>query len=224
MHGVAALVDPSPLHSKSKLHVQISQHSSFDRDRYLQYQSSLSVDTVLSSLPPHQDSGLGESSPSPDSSHSELSPRTRIVPDSQSLPGSSSYLPSPSLSETNTGASLNAGYPEKIYINTSFDQDTGLLTDDEFLSNDPVEESTGFYVAESPEYTSRFRRSRSVPTQNSLESSLSISSRAILVAAVPRSLSDPNLLFSGLESLRDLADEQKIPELRSNPSQQDSPV
>lgn len=223
VHGVVALADPSPLHSQSKLRVQVSQHSSFDREQYLQYQSSLSVNSVLSSLPPHQDSGLGESSPPPDPSHLEPSPRTRIVPDSQSLPGSSSYVPSPSFSETNIGASLTTGYREKTYTSTSFDQDTGLLTEDELLSSDPVEESTGFYVAESPEY-SRFRRSRSAPTQNSLESSLSIGSRATLVAAVPRSLSDPYSLFSSLESLRDLADERKIPELRSSPSQKDSPI
>ncbi len=223
-HGVAALVDPSSLHSQPNLLVQISQHSSFDREQYLQYHSSLSVNSVLSSLPPHQDSGLGESSPPPDPSHLELSPQIRIVPDSQSLPASSSYVPTPSFSDENIGASPTTGFRESTYISTSFDQDTGLLTEDEFLSSDPIEDSTGFYVAESPEYTSRFRRSRSVPTQNSIELTFSISSRATLAAAVPRSLSDPNLLFSSLESLKDLSDEQKSPDIHSNSSQKNSPI
>ncbi len=218
-HRVAGLVDPSPLHSKSNLLVQISQHSSFDRDQYVQYQSSLSANSVLSTLPPHQDSGLGESSPP-----TEISNLVRIVPDSQSAHGSSSYVPTPSVSDTNIRASPTTGYRKLTYISTSFDQDTGLLTEDEILSTDPVEDSSGFYVAESPEYTSRFRRSRSVPTQNSIESSLSIGSRATLAAAVPRSLSDPNLLVSSLEVLRDLPDKQKSPGLRSNSSQKDSPI
>lgn len=219
---VAAIVDPSLLNYQPRPLIQVSQHSSFDRDQYLQYQSSLSVKSVLSSLPPHEDSGLGESSPPPDPCQLEISPQTRIVPDSQSLPGSSSYVPTPSFSETNTGRSPIIGCRERTYISTSFDQDTGLLTEDEFSSSDPVEESAGFYVAESPEYTLRFRRSRSVPTQDSLESSLSIGSRAALAAAVHRSLSDPNLLVSSLDSLIDLPSEQKVPETHSNSSQKDS--
>jgi len=224
-HEGTASVAPSPLRSKPNLLVQISPHSSFDRDQYLQYHSSLSVNSVLSSLPPHQDSGLGESSSPPDPSNSEVSPQIRIVPDSQSVPGSSSYVPTPSVSDTNIGASPTSGYWRPTYTSTSFDQDTGLLTEDEIISSDPVEDSSGFYVAESPDYTSQFRRSRSVPIQNSIGLSFSIGSQATRAAAVPRSLSDPGLLVSSLEErLRDLSDEQKSQGLRSESLQKDSPT
>ena len=163
LEGVGLSADPSSSHPKSHLLIRISQHSSFERDQYLQYHSSLSVHSILSSLPPHQDSGLGESSPPPEASELDYSPRVGIVQDSQSIPGSSSYVPTSSVSDTSIGVSSDSGRLESTYISTSFDQETGLLTEDEDLHNDQTEGSSGFYVAESPEYTSRFRRSRSVP-------------------------------------------------------------
>ena len=78
--------------------VQICQHSSFERDQYIQYQSSLSTQGVVPSLSLRRASGLGESSPC-SIFNTESTDQNVIVPDSQSLANSSSYLPSTSASE-----------------------------------------------------------------------------------------------------------------------------
>lgn len=76
--------------------VQVSQHSSFDKDLYNTYQSSLSTQRNSSSVAQHPDSGLGDSSPEPETSATPVIEKDGIVPDSQSVPGSSSYVPTSS--------------------------------------------------------------------------------------------------------------------------------
>lgn len=65
-----------------------------ERDLYIAYHSSHSTQGTFHSVPEHPDSGLGASFSEPDTPP----PCTfnSIVPDSQSLPGSSSYIPSTS--------------------------------------------------------------------------------------------------------------------------------
>ena len=75
----------------ASLVVHISQRSGSDKRHYIAYQSTLSTQGTLPSVAEYPDSGLGESfsesdAPLPDTS-------VGIVPDSQSLPGSSSYVP-----------------------------------------------------------------------------------------------------------------------------------
>lgn len=87
------------------LAVQISQHSSFDREQYVHFLASGSAQGLPSSEPQHQDSGLGSSSPLQQAvPEPVVFYREGIVPDSQSLPGSSSYLPTSSRSvDTSAG-------------------------------------------------------------------------------------------------------------------------
>ena len=91
-----------------KFTVEVSQHSSLDRDQYVRYQSSLSTQRLPSSLISHQDSGLGDSSPPPESSRPTQVCQHRIVPDSQSLPGSSSYVLTSSNFVSTTDSSSSA--------------------------------------------------------------------------------------------------------------------
>lgn len=75
--------------------MQVSQHSSFDRDLYVAYQSSLSTQGNASSLLLHPESGSGKSLPPA----TLLSYSNGIIPDSQSLPGSVEQI-----SETSSGS------------------------------------------------------------------------------------------------------------------------
>lgn len=87
--------------------VQISQHSSLDKDLYIAYYSSSSIQGSLQSIAPHPDSGLGESSPPPEVFPSQVTQTDGVVPDSQSFPGSSSYVPTSSLVSQSTPLSTN---------------------------------------------------------------------------------------------------------------------
>ena len=73
--------------------VEVEPRGSLDKEAYTAYHSSLSTQDVKKSTNPHSDSGFEESSshePSPVRPREE---KEIIVPDSQSLPGSSSYVP-----------------------------------------------------------------------------------------------------------------------------------
>ena len=178
----------------SEILVRISQHSGFERDLYLRYPSSLSSHSVIASLPPHQDSGLGASSPPPDLSNREGSPQVCVIPGSQSLPGSSSSVPTSSVIDSDLGTSTGASFLDSPYLSTPFGQAT-CFSEDEASRSGPVEDSSGLYVAESPESSLRFRRSRSFPTQSSTGASNLIHIRPSPPAALVRSHSEPGLFL-----------------------------
>lgn len=80
--------------------VHISQHSNLAKYHSTGYRPALSSEKSSPSLAKHPDFGLGDSSPSPETGtlSSYITQGYCIVPDSQSLPGSSSYVPSSSTS------------------------------------------------------------------------------------------------------------------------------
>lgn len=89
---------PQPLPPPSEyLAVQVSQHSSFDRDQYAHFLASGSTQDLSSSQLQHHDSGLGSSSP-PQQTLAErvIGYEEAIVPDSQSLPEPAKYISTPS--------------------------------------------------------------------------------------------------------------------------------
>ena len=197
--------------------VQISQHSSFDRGQYLQYHSSASVYSLFSSAPPHADSGLGESSPPPEAFESSKSDLEGIVPDSQSLLGSSSYRPSASTSE-DTDRLHRRGNPN-LSLPCSFESTAGgeNLENLDLSENlgDSIQESSGIYVAESPEARFWSQRSTSVPVQGVTNTSSSNSSCAGLLACLTRSTSDPSpLVYDTRESILDTFAEHPKPRQR----------
>ncbi|MCJ1475834.1 hypothetical protein MMC13_004498 [Lambiella insularis] len=85
---------------QSELLVQISPHSSVDRSQYLEYLASLSSQGQGYSQRYQIDSGISESSPVPYSSPYAAPVSSRVIPDSQSGPNSSSYI------HTDTSSSL----------------------------------------------------------------------------------------------------------------------
>ena len=87
------LFDQRPAQSIS---VQISPpHSSLDREQYILYLASISQQTAQSSHDRQPESDLGKSSPTPSGRRVAGSrDYNTIIPDSQSLPGSSTYNPS----------------------------------------------------------------------------------------------------------------------------------
>ena len=204
----------------SELFVQVSQHSSLDRDQYNCYQSSLSVRSYLSSAPLHEDSGLGESSPAPEASELCKYDQEGIVPDSQSLPGSSTYRPAASTAgdigdhkQRRTRLSRSHCSP-----NSTIDSlEPSILL--ETLYSDPIEDSSGLYVAESPENRIWSETSASVPAQSIIESSVSNSNRDRLLAKFTRSISDPSsLIYIAQKSSSAVSESSESPPNRLRPS------
>lgn len=175
-----SLTTQSPVFSTSSrpsLFVQLSPHSSFDRDLYIAYQSSLSTQGTLPSVLEHSDSGLGESFSEPDIPP----PRTfeGIVPDSQSLPGSSSYIPtSPSgiidYVDT-TPISLASQQLSTSQQHTRLDSES---TNHQFLQVEDSIDSSLLEIAATSLSSDTVRRSTSEPASGSAEISSSPPLRA----------------------------------------------
>ena len=181
--------------------VQISQHSSFERDLYIAYQSSLSTQGNSSSLVQHPDSGLGESSPEPETFATPAIEKDGIVPDSQSVPGSSSYVPPSSTSPDNTSIDQPPPTSEPqisssahINIASNFEIANSSAVGIGDSIEDANEHSSALEVAESPLSVHTSQRSKSEPAPSSIETSTSTPSRA-QPPSLPRSASDPAIYF-----------------------------
>lgn len=119
--------------------------------------------------------------------------REGIVPDSQIFPGSSSYRPTASTSEgisSHNQLSTNYSSPRCSPESTDNSLATPHLLEP---LGDTVEDTSGVYVAESPENRNWSRRSTSISNQYFSERSRSSSSRSGLLAVFKRSTSDPSL-------------------------------
>lgn len=174
--------------NQTNIFVRVSQHSSFDRDLYIAYQSSLSTQGNPSSLLPDRNSGIEKSSPpattSPVGSNG-------IIPDSQSLPGSSSYEPTSSTSLAVLGADQAPPTHQSPFLNNSTDLEasTGRLAE----AHDSIEDSSAVVIAASQPSVIASERSRSEPAPKTTESS-SVSPFARF-PSLPRSTSDPTPTF-----------------------------
>lgn len=174
--------------------VQISQHSSFERDQYIRYQSSLSTQGALSLLSPRPDSELGESSPSSISSL-EKADQNGIVPDSQSLAGSFDYVPSTSATSASelTSSNQSAGdisIVHSSHIADSSDLDSSLRESGATHTSDARSSSV---VTASEGLVVSSQRSRSAPLQpSSAKSRRKPSSRRGAIPQLFCRLSDPS--------------------------------
>jgi len=172
--------------------VQISQHSSFDRDLYIAYQSSLSTQGTLPSVPEHPDSGLGESFSESDTPSPGPFEKDCIIPDSQSLPGSSSYIPTSNSSGSiayvgKTPPSLGPykSAPSQPNTPSKFESPNR-----ELLQVDDSIDSSLLEIAASPSSVDIARRPASEPAPSSADNSSS-SPFAARVPSLSRSTSDP---------------------------------
>lgn len=168
--------------------VQVSQHSSFDKDLYIAYQSSPSTQGNSFSLLPHRNSGIGETSPpvtSPAGSNG-------IIPDSQSLPGSSSYEPTQSTSLAVLGADQAPPAHQSRFLHNSTDLEssTGGFAE----VHDSIEDSSAVVAVASQLSVIASERSRSEPAPKTTESS-SASPFQARFPSLPRSISDPTSTF-----------------------------
>ena len=180
--------------------VQVSQHSSIDNDLYSAYISSLSTQADPSSFEQHPDSGLGESSPEPDPLWCSRVEKDGVVPDSQSLPGSSSYVPpsSTSLGSTDTHRSLPATAIELRRLASSISsRETAselLLTNESpAVIEDSIDKSSLFEVAVSLPSSRNSHRSKSEPVPSSIENSWPSSTGSGLPSLV-QSVSDSAII------------------------------
>lgn len=198
--------------------VQISQHSNFEQDQYIRYQSSLSTQGALSLLSPHRDSELGEASPSSISSL-EKADQNGIVPDSQSLAGSSDYVPSPSATSASELTSSNQSAGDISIVHSSriadrFDLDSSLPESEATHTSDALSSSV---VSASEGLVISSQRSRSAPLQlSSAKSRRKPSSRCGAIAQLFRRLSDPSPIIP--DSLEQVSSTQ----LAQTPIQRDN--
>lgn len=191
--AISRIFDQTNSQSTSKLPniiVQVSQHSSLKRDLYVAYQSSLSTHTQSSSSFPDQDSGLRKSSPTPAASPSYSN---GVIPDSQSLPGSSSYNPPSSASLAVLGADQAPLIHQPQSRVSSNNTNLGTSTGEVVEANDSIEDSSALVVATSQRSAIASERSKSEPALNTkLSSSVSL----------PHSTSDPTSAYHDQERRR----------------------
>ena len=156
--------------------VHISQQSNFDQDLYITYISSLSTQGNSSTLAEHPDSGIGESSPEPEVISQQIG-KDGVIPDSQSLPGSSSYIPSTNATSDGIVAqqtSLDSASQHSVLssdntLHKDKSINPGLPNESLSAFEDPIEESLILEVAES-QPSPLSLRSRSEPPPSSTES------------------------------------------------------
>lgn len=179
--GISRTLDQAPSHSTfshTGIIVQVSQHSNFNKDLYVAYQSSLSTQGNSQSLIPY---------PLSASALAEFS-QNSIVPDSQSLAGSSSYQPTLSTSSAVLGVD-QASLTQKsrvLHNSTDLESSTGDIAE----ANDSIEDSSAVVVAASQPSFIASERSRSEPAPSTRESS-SGSHFGAQFPSLPRSTSDP---------------------------------
>ena len=184
-HTVRVVEQSSPSLNRSNIIVQISQHSSLDRDLYVAYQSSLSSEKTSSLVVSHKNSGVEESSLP--TAHL-LVDSNGIIPDSQSLPGSSSYRPTSSTSLAVLGADHTPliHQSSSLQLNsTNLESSTGAVTE----ANGSTKDSSAGVAASQPSFVAS-ERSRSRPAPNTSGSS-SASSFGARLPSISRSASDP---------------------------------
>lgn len=181
----------------------ISQHSSFDRDNYIRYQSSLSSTNITWSFLQHQVSGIGESSSLSENLRRDKFERAVVIPDSQSLPGSSSYVPTSttstgkkSVTQLGTGSCVvsTSSYP----VSTNFSFSNPLPSHSPIqASSDPIEDSTDLLPPGSQDLGAHSSRSRSLPSG---ASSSFLRVDHVRPGQISRSTSDPNPISHGQQS------------------------
>ena len=194
--GRSGISGPTSSHSPLNpphIIVQVSQHSSFDKDLYIAYQSSLSTQGTSSLLSIHTQLGLEGSSPPP-STHSPADSND-IIPDSQSLPGSPSYRPTSSASLAVLGADhtpLDARH-RVLHNNTDIKSSTGGVAE----AKDSIEDSSAVVIEASQPSVIASERSRSEPAP-SITGSSSASSFGAQLRSLARSTSDPTPTYHDL--------------------------
>lgn len=190
-----------------KLIVLVSQHSSLDRDNHIRYQSSLSSTNITWSFLHNQDSGITESSPlsiknlRPDKFEREV-----VIPDSQSLPGSSSYVPTPTTSTGNKSVTQ----PETgscVVSTSSYTTSTNFSLSNPIPSHspiqepsDPIEDFTDLPLPESQDLGLHSSRSRSLPSG---ASSRFLKANHTRPGQICCSTSDPKTISHGKQSYTD---------------------
>ena len=176
---------------RQNISVQISQHSSFDRDLYIAYQSSSSTQGNSSLLPPRPNPRLGESSP-PATSPARTTNDNGVIPDSQSLPGSSSYKPTSSTCSAVSGPDQTPliHHPRVSHYSTDLESFVGEVAE----AIESSEDSPAVVVAASQPAVIASQRSRSEPAPNITELS-SVSSSEARFPSLPRSTSDPTSTY-----------------------------
>lgn len=172
--------------------VEISQHSSFNREQYIRYHSSLSTQGVSSSIAPHQDSGLGQSFSGSERSDSVKFHRDVIVLDSQSSAASASYVPSTSTftgvnPSSQAGSIFNHSQTAASKLNSR--RDHSLL---DSIVIPLIEDFSSPFIPETPNQQISSGRSISLPPQSSFAALEHINPRPTRYSQFTRNLSDPN--------------------------------
>ncbi|MCJ1398950.1 hypothetical protein MMC11_002151 [Xylographa trunciseda] len=188
---VSSIVDsqlspPSgPSRAQPGLAIEISPHSSLRSSQFIYYPIASSSQLQDSTQQDQVDSGIGESSPAPYRSPYAVLNRHGIIPDSQSLPNSASYILTNSKTSTSQDASRSNSQDSRIISATKSSRDrTSSPANAE--KSDPIEDSV-------PRRRSSRRLASTPPRQLSsvLQSSRRASSSVLRRAHPLRIVSSP---------------------------------
>ena len=158
--------------AQEDLIVRISQHSSLDQDLFPAYEASRSPQSTLISTASRAVAEIDCISQGSQQINHDSLPQSVIIPDSQSLPGSSSYKPDTSLATAHFPVSRNDLKPEVL---------------DREANHFP----SSLVVPDSQESRRRTRRSTSAPL---CSQTYSTGSPLLQTSSFPRSISDPGQL------------------------------
>ena len=205
-------------HKIPNLVVQISQHSSFDPEQYILYKSSLSTQGISSTS--HQGSAPDESFLLAESSIPQTQDRKRIIPDSQSLAGSSAHIPSSStagnVSSSNSqslagsssyiNSSSTAGNVSSLYPSAQENRDFCILENTQTSKlrstsqSEDIQSIEGLStssISTNQGFVAHLHRPGSAPSQTSSIASNNNSTRVAGFTRVSRSQSDTDFISSG---------------------------
>ena len=177
-----------PFVDEPRIAVQISPHSSLDRQQFVQYSSNLGAPFTSTAQTEQVDSGLSESSPASTQLDWVGFNQSGIVPDSQSLEGSASYVATQS--KTASGLS-NTQSATEAHSNSASDLLASPSVEHLNAPSDPIEDSTNLQVTTDAKLGTSNQVSGPLPTHSLGQSSTILDTEVTGLLEPTRSRSEP---------------------------------
>lgn len=168
--------------------VQISPHSSLDRQQFLQYSSNLGAPLTLGAQPEQIDSIVGESSPASTLLDWVDFHQSGIVPDSQSLEGSASYIATQSKTDSRLSATQST---IGAHSNSASNLLASLSVEPPNEPSDTIQDSSNPPVATAATLETNNHVSRPPPLQNRRQSSTILDTEVTRPLRPIRTCSEP---------------------------------
>lgn len=179
---------PHPVVDESGIAVQISHHSSLDRQQFPQYSSNLGAPVTSTAHTEQVDSISSVSSPTSTQPDRVDFNQSGIVPDSQSLEGSASYIPTQSKSDSGPGATQ---FTAEAHSSSASNLLASLRVELPNAPSDPIEHSSNPQISTDATLETGSHVSRTLPAQNLGQSSTILDTEVTGLPKHIRSHSEP---------------------------------